>query len=314
MDEKNLGGNPLVSIIIPTFNRAHTLRDTLDSVKKQTYQNWECIIIDDGSEDDSVNLILKYIDADKRFKFYKRNRDPKGAPTCRNIGIIEKSRGEFIQFLDSDDQLAPYCLANRLNHELRDLNVFSTTHKLNLKQSITNFIDLNLPWNIMSPLWKASFLKSTDGFDESFKLLQDPELHLRALLLLKNQGERFRFHTISEPDTYYTNQSNRKSLKDSQHAVKILNSVNKFIQKLQGYKKSETIDDQHVKRKYYMMLMEFFQAHRTEEISQLLRNEISSIREEIPRLIVFYYLKMRPIKGIGFFINQYEKYNRKDQA
>ncbi len=98
--------NPLVSIIIPTFNRAHIIGETLDSVKNQSYKNWECIIIDDGSVDNSEEIISKFIESDTRFiRIPRPANTPKGAASCRNIGI-EKSRGKYIQFLDSDDLIS----------------------------------------------------------------------------------------------------------------------------------------------------------------------------------------------------------------
>ena len=95
---------PLVSIVIPLYNRAELIAETLQSVLMQFYQNWECIVVDDGSTDNSFQVIKSLFEKDNRIKVYERNREPKGASTCRNIGI-EKSNGEYIIFLDSDDLL-----------------------------------------------------------------------------------------------------------------------------------------------------------------------------------------------------------------
>ena len=95
-----------VSIIIPTYNRAHIITETLKSVKNQIYKNWECIIIDDGSLDNTVEVIKRYIARDPRFKYISREKyQKKGAASCRNIGL-ELCSGKFIQFLDSDDIIA----------------------------------------------------------------------------------------------------------------------------------------------------------------------------------------------------------------
>jgi glycosyltransferase involved in cell wall biosynthesis len=98
--------NPLVSIIIPTYNRAHILGFTLESVISQTYLNWECIVVDDGSKDATDELLEFYCKADSRIKYFHRpsNRS-KGANTCRNYGF-EISKGKYIQWLDSDDILS----------------------------------------------------------------------------------------------------------------------------------------------------------------------------------------------------------------
>lgn len=99
--------NPLVSIIIPTYNRAHLIGETLDCVLAQTYSNWECIVIDDGSTDDTATVLNEYCIKDNRFMFIPKCEDiKKGASISRNLGLKTAS-GEFIQFLDSDDILAP---------------------------------------------------------------------------------------------------------------------------------------------------------------------------------------------------------------
>lgn len=99
--------NPLISIIIPTFNRAHLIGETLDSIIAQTYNHWECLIIDDGSTDNTEDVIRKYVAKDARFHCHKRPESKlKGANACRNIGL-DKSIGEFIVFFDSDDLMTP---------------------------------------------------------------------------------------------------------------------------------------------------------------------------------------------------------------
>lgn len=103
---------PLVSIIIPCYNYGHLLGDTLDSVLNQTYQNWECIIVDDGSIDNSKEIAVKYCSIDTRIKYlYQPN---KGLATARNTGLRD-SQGEFIQFLDADDILASDKIAKHIN-------------------------------------------------------------------------------------------------------------------------------------------------------------------------------------------------------
>jgi glycosyltransferase involved in cell wall biosynthesis len=99
--------NSLVSIIIPTYNRAGVIAETLESVFLQSYQNWECIIIDDRSTDNSFEIIDNYIKKDSRFKLIvKDNSQKKGASASRNIGL-DNAKGDYIQFLDSDDLLHP---------------------------------------------------------------------------------------------------------------------------------------------------------------------------------------------------------------
>lgn len=95
--------SPLVSVIIPTYNRAHLIGETLDSVLVQSYINWECIVVDDGSTDETALLLNEYCEKDARFQYQKRpNGRPKGANVCRNYGF-ELSKGEYVNWFDDDD-------------------------------------------------------------------------------------------------------------------------------------------------------------------------------------------------------------------
>lgn len=97
---------PKVSIIIPTFNRSLLLTEGLCSLQNQILQDWECIIVDDGSEDDTERIVSEFMIKDRRFRYYKRPHDyPKGACACRNYGYA-KSSGKYIQWLDDDDILS----------------------------------------------------------------------------------------------------------------------------------------------------------------------------------------------------------------
>lgn len=106
-----------VSVIIPTFNRGDIIHETLDSILGQTMPEWECLVVDDGSTDNTREVLERYEKADARFRYIIRAEDRrKGGNTCRNIGL-ELAKGEFIQFLDSDDLLA----ANKLEEQVKAL-------------------------------------------------------------------------------------------------------------------------------------------------------------------------------------------------
>jgi GT2 family glycosyltransferase len=92
-----------VSIIIPTYNYGHYLAEALESVIGQTCTDWECVIVDDGSTDNTRDVAHQYIARDPRFRYlHQKNRGPSAA---RNYGIAETS-GAYLQFLDADDKLA----------------------------------------------------------------------------------------------------------------------------------------------------------------------------------------------------------------
>jgi glycosyltransferase involved in cell wall biosynthesis len=92
---------PLVSIITPNFNAGKFISRSIESVLQQTYKNWELLIIDDGSTDNSVEIIEKFSTEDVRIKLFKMDQNS-GPALSRNAGI-EKASGSFMAFLDSDD-------------------------------------------------------------------------------------------------------------------------------------------------------------------------------------------------------------------
>ena len=98
--------NELISVVIPVYNAEIFLNESLQSVIAQTYQDWELLVIDDCSTDNSASIIKQYVEQDSRIRYFKTDR-PSGSPTLpRNIGI-ENARGRYIAFLDSDDAWLP---------------------------------------------------------------------------------------------------------------------------------------------------------------------------------------------------------------
>ena len=107
-----INGSPLVSIIVPCFNYGHLVGETLESLQKQTLENWECIVVDDGSSDNTKEIVSKYTSKDQRYSYiYQKNA---GLSAARNTGI-KAARGEFIQLLDADDFIAENKLLNQIN-------------------------------------------------------------------------------------------------------------------------------------------------------------------------------------------------------
>lgn len=187
-----------VSIITPSYNRAYIIHETAESIFNQTYENWEWVIVDDGSTDDSWNVLQSFSEKDKRVKVFQRDRDPKGACACRNIAV-ERCSGDYVMFLDTDDVLAPYCLDQRVRAiENAPECGFVIFPMLLFKKELN---DLNLLWNIdkeeddllrvltgdavcqgTGPLWKKSSFKQVGMWHEDLKLWQDVELHIRSFL------------------------------------------------------------------------------------------------------------------------------------
>lgn len=194
----NIKANSKISIITPSFNRADIVGETAESIFNQTNENWEWVIVDDGSTDDSWEVLESYSAKDDRVKVYKRDREPKGACTCRNIAV-EKCSGDYVMFLDTDDILAPFCVEQRLStiaaYPDCDFVIFPM---LMFKETLD---DMNLLWNIdkdeddlnrlligdpicqgTGPLWRRQSFVDIGMWREDLKLWQDVELHIRSLL------------------------------------------------------------------------------------------------------------------------------------
>lgn len=187
---------PLISLIIPTYNRAHYLGETLDSIISQTYDNWECIVIDDGSEDHTVELLEFYCNRDKRISFHKRPSGTKKGPNaCRNFGF-ELSKGDFINFIDSDDILFEYALEKKIEN-INDNDVLISTvkyideekrlinipHKYIFRNNlIEEYFIGEVTFYTFTPFWERSFLNGqSEMFDENITNLDDWDFNLRML-------------------------------------------------------------------------------------------------------------------------------------
>lgn len=193
--KENINSN-LVSIIIPIFNREHLISQTLDSVMDQTYENWECVVVDDGSTDKTVEIVAAYAVKNNRIRYYKRPKSLiKGASTCRNIGF-KKSKGALIKFLDSDDILFEQAIEHQtnafntktdvvvspitfFNFEKNESIKNNTIHKHPLLEKY--FIG-EIAFYVSGPLWTRNFLnESTFLFDEKISNLDDWDFNLRMI-------------------------------------------------------------------------------------------------------------------------------------
>lgn len=187
----------LVSVVIPVYNRENVIGETIDSVLRQTHRNWECIIVDDGSIDNTFAIVSKYVSKDKRLKLLERNRIPKGAPVCRNIGL-SVSKGEFICFLDSDDVLETTFIEKQIEvlfsnieasmvicqmaYFVDKLDNKRIAPKIDYPISIERYLSQDIQWFTSSVVWRRSFILSLGGFNEKLAMWQDWELNIRCLM------------------------------------------------------------------------------------------------------------------------------------
>ena len=186
-----------VSVIIPTYNYGQFIGECIESVLAQTYKDFEIIVVDDGSSDNTKELIeSKY--KDKVRYFYQMNR---GAPAARNKGLRE-SQGEYLVFLDADDWLAPESLLDKISivKKKSDIHwVYSDSNLVDIqgkflgksseifgfdheKMNLDPFKSFLLRGNFISTsvsLISKKCVLNINGFDESLQALQDYDLNLR---------------------------------------------------------------------------------------------------------------------------------------
>jgi len=258
--------NSLVSIIIPTYNRANLIEDTLNSVLAQSYSNWECIIINDGSTDNTFDMISKYLKQDSRFKCYNLpEMYLKGGNGARNYGF-QLSKGKFINWFDDDDVMLKNFLKARIDAFTDNLNFvigshYSVNHNLenkkleNLKVQSYLFKDYAL-WRLQlitnSIVFRKTFLDDKKLFNENLKRGQETELFTRLFF----HAPKNSFQIINAPLFLYRLHDDSKTKKN----LKYINSFeeSKSLVSIQIFKKSIKLKDLELVNIYYYNLIDAF--------------------------------------------------------
>ncbi|MBD8487295.1 glycosyltransferase family 2 protein [Echinicola sp. CAU 1574] len=263
-----------VSIIIPTFNYGFSISETLNSVLEQTHQNWECIIVDDGSTDNTSEVVHIYVERDKRFQYIKQENQ--GVSVARNTGI-EIANGEFVQFLDGDDLLSPEKLSLQIKHfeDNPDIDISYTNNfyfrndkpeilsydsEMNNKEWMYKLHDRGIETVkamlhhniavISSPLLKASILKKDIRFPIGVTLLED------WIFWLKLGFANCSFHYLHHPKAYTSNRLHRTSVsqknlvKMKERDILIRSQFNMMIEK-SGFDQQEKQLLYSLNKKYY---------------------------------------------------------------
>lgn len=127
--------SPLVSIIVPTYNYGRYIGETLESLRSQTFEDWECIVVDDGSTDDTSVVVERYSATDARIHYVWQENARQAS--ARNNGI-RSARGKYIQFLDADDLLE----SEKLDHQVKFLELNAT---VDIVYSNVRYFDLERP-------------------------------------------------------------------------------------------------------------------------------------------------------------------------
>ena len=195
---------PLISVVIPVYNVEKYLKQCLDSVINQTYDNIEIICVDDCSTDSSAKILENYTKKDSRI-IIKKNDKNLGLGLTRNEGI-KIARGEYIHCLDSDDWLElnayetlvyyineyPSVEVIRFNYKIYDNKItnekYTNTQNVNKLLNIFDNHDLPEIWsvNAWSKLIKKDFIYSNNLFYNDYRCLEDVEYAIKTLLTAKN--------------------------------------------------------------------------------------------------------------------------------
>ena len=248
MQLSSMRENDLVSIIVPNYNNVDYIRPFIDSVLAQSYTNWELLIVDDHSTNESPDIINVYVQKDKRIHLFTRDRLPKGACTCRNIGM-EKACGQYVCFFDSDDLLPEYCIetrVNEINKTSKDVGfiVFPVvTFKekpLDINRLVLGFLPFKndlamflkryrLPFAVCTNIYKKKCLIDNGlHWNESLKSLQDSDFNIEAL----SKGIHYKYSDDKRPSYFWRIGGNPNSITKSIKSVANINSQLAFYDKL----------------------------------------------------------------------------------
>lgn len=165
--------NPLVSIVVPSYNHGKFLEEALNSVLNQSYSRWECIIVNDGSTDHTETVAKLFINKDRRFKYLRKENE--GLSSARNYGI-SMALGEFILPLDADDKISPAYVKKAVEAFQRDNSlkiVYCNAEKFgdeNGPLELQSFSLSNLCKNNMifcSALFRKKDWEKVGGYDEN---------------------------------------------------------------------------------------------------------------------------------------------------
>jgi glycosyltransferase involved in cell wall biosynthesis len=195
-----MSNTPKVTIIMATYNRAHFILETLVSIQKQTFSEWECLIIDDGGSDNTQEVVAEIVRQDKRFQFLKRSDSYiKGLSGCRNYGL-DLAKGEYIIFFDDDDIVHPQnlelCVIELNKKEISfcryirdaffgdfdynfDYSKIYTSFYID-KKDVEKMLKNELQFNSCAIMWKVECFEN-NRFAENLMYCEDWELYSRIV-------------------------------------------------------------------------------------------------------------------------------------
>jgi glycosyltransferase involved in cell wall biosynthesis len=239
-----------VAVIIPVHDRKDELLATLESVRAQSLADVECVIVDDRSTDGAKELAIEFAAKDSRFRAVSLPVGRTGAPAGRNFGV-EQSIAPLVIFLDSDDQLSPDCLRDRvafmqsrdgLDFAVWKCQVFRhTPGDVNLlwnkdtgEDDLVRLLKVDVPWQTTSPIWRRAAFAKFGAWDEEALSAQDWEFHLRAV------AAKLKYERVPVIDHHWRQPGpdrdsiGRQSWRNRQHQLNRLPVIDKVFRDLES--------------------------------------------------------------------------------
>lgn len=283
---------PLVSVIIPTFNRADLIGETLDSIIAQTYQNWECIVVDDGSTDNTAEVLKKYTEKDDRIKYHHRPAPYKaGGNGARNYGF-DISKGEYINWFDSDDVMLPKKLELQLNELLINNSIINICQSFQFKDNTQNILKVhdniysdNYFYDFLrqkislltpTPIFKRevfSLLNDKNRFDEKLKAAQEWEFFCRIFYFFDLGGISFLYEPLVAIRAHEKSISKNSNHEKLYHYYLARQKIRSFLIKLNDFSYESFFEDYN--HLYFNQLLRFGEI---DNLKKLFRNEKNNFR------------------------------------
>lgn len=167
----------MVSIIIATYNSGKTLRCALDSVLHQSYQDWECIVVDGASKDNTIEIVKEFVSKDSRFRYI--SEPDQGIYDAFNKGW-KMAKGEWVMYLGSDDRLTQNGFTEVFEDDYPDYDIISGDVFIEkIDGSVKPNISEGYAGSHQGKFARPSLLERMNGFDEQYRILADKDLMVR---------------------------------------------------------------------------------------------------------------------------------------
>ena len=290
----------LVSVIIPTYNYAHFIREAIESVLAQTYRHFEIIVVDDGSTDGTADVVSQFPDV--RY-IYQPNQ---GTAAARNAGVL-CSQANYLVFLDADDRLLPNALEagiNSLNEnptcvfvsghwELisRDGRSMPTPPVLCIKENhYRTFLDYNYIGTIGQVMFRRSVFVSEPGFDASVPGCDDAELYMR---LAKDFPVHCHDQIVVQYRVHGANTSGNKAM-----MLRSMTTVyGRHLEQARGNPELESLCRQQIELCRKFLAQELKKRARDGYKSNWLVKRLLDVRHRIEAALIFRRYKLRRRRG-----------------